>query len=272
MSNLTKGEIEERLLRGKLIRNPRRLGDGNFDIEVDSYDLGAGTAVWKQPAEQGSGAEVRTLECLTEEETAGQPTVTVQPGQMIFVITREDVLMPTDICGTVYSRNNLALAGILALNAGHVDPGYEGPIAIRLINLRSTPWTLTLGDGIFTITFQTVDPPVDEQFNYKRRVTQVEMIRRVCQTADAALSNALYDLYAFDVDRRLNEFKASALADFTRERDERWVKREEILSVILRAVCNNFLKWLVTSIVIIAGIATVVSAVLTVLQYLTANP
>ena len=73
--------------------------------------------------------------------------------------------MPSCLCGTVYSRNSLALAGILALNAGHVDPGYKGPIAIRLINLRATPWTLTLGQAIFTITFQTVDPnPCDPAY------------------------------------------------------------------------------------------------------------
>ena len=57
------------------------------------------------------------------------------------------------------------MAGILALNAGHIDPGYDGPIVIRLINIRSIPWVLTMGDPIFTVVFQTLnyEAPIGRQ-------------------------------------------------------------------------------------------------------------
>ena len=157
MNVLNRRQIEECLRKRELLRNPRRMSDGNFDIEKDSYDLAAGTAIWKTPTRDPSGGDVKTLRYVQRPSNDSQPTVTVQPGQMIFVVTLEDIVMPQNLCGTVYSRNKLALAGILALNAGHVDSGYDGPIVIRLINLRAIPWTLTLGDPIFTITFQTVD-------------------------------------------------------------------------------------------------------------------
>ena len=153
MGVLNRQEIEDYLGREQLILRPRPGKNGpRYDIENASYDLSAGTAIWKTPTSDRYGGNIETRRYSTESSGTVQPTVTVQPGQMIFVVTREDISMPLDLCGTVYSRNSIALAGILALNAGHVDPGYKGPIAIRLINLRATPWTLTLGAAIFTIT------------------------------------------------------------------------------------------------------------------------
>ena len=244
--------IEGYLRKGQLILNPRAgQNSREFDIENDSYDLSAGTAIWKQPTGNRNEATVKTRCYLPESSGDSQPTVTVQPGQMIFVVTREDILMTSDLCGTVYSRNSIALDGILALNAGHVDSGYQGPIAIRLINLRAIPWTLTLGEAIFTITFQTVDRnPLDDP-SHDRHYSQEQMIKRVRETANAALSNALYDLYRFDIEQRLNEFKSQALEQFRKERDERWVRREELWSVLL----NIWWKKTLAAIVIVAVVA-----------------
>lgn len=201
MGVLNRDEIERRLKKGGLLRNPRLSEDGRFDVEADSYDLTAGKALWKESTRKGRkgrGGPVETLSFLPGQPRDKQPTVTIQPGQMIFVITREDILMPLDLCGTVYSRNNVAMAGILALNAGHVDPGYDGPIVIRLINLRAIAWTLTLGESIFTIVFQTLDVGPEDKLIGHRKISQDEMLMNVRKTADMALSNALYDLYASD--------------------------------------------------------------------------
>lgn len=244
MTVLNRRQIDQRLRKRELLRNPRRKPDGHFDVEKDSYDLAAGTAIWKNPTRDPSGGNVETVQYVQQPSAVPQPTVTVQPGQMIFVVTLEDILMPQNLCGTVYSRNSLALRGILALNAGHVDSGYEGPIAIRLINLRAIPWTLTLGDPIFTITFQKVDPDPDADPRDNRHISQEEMILRVRETANAALSNALYDLYSVNVDQRLNEFrtvdvnqrlhefKTAALAQFEDLRDQRWVRKDQIWAVL----------------------------------------
>ena len=45
MGVLTRDEIERRLQKGGLIRNPRHSEDGQFDIQADSYDLAAGKAL-----------------------------------------------------------------------------------------------------------------------------------------------------------------------------------------------------------------------------------
>ena len=219
MGVLNRQAIEEYLRNEQLILNPRPEKNGPpFDIENASYDLSAGTAIWKTPTSDRYGGNIETRSYSPDLAGNVQPTVTVQPGQMIFLVTREDIPMPSCLCGTVYSRNSLALAGILALNAGHVDPGYKGPIAIRLINLRATPWTLALGEAIFTITFQTVDHNPSDPVSARRKETQESVISRVRGTADAALSNALYDLYQVDIEKRLIEFKSEARDEFMKAR------------------------------------------------------
>ena len=255
MGVLNSQAIERYLRKRQLILNPRPGQNGRqYDIQNDSYDLSAGTAVWKTPISDRYGGNVETRSYSPEPPGNVQPTVTVQPGQMIFVVTREDILMPPDLCGTVYSRNSLALAGILALNAGHVDPGYQGPIVIRLINLRAIPWTLTLGAPIFTITFQTVDRDPSDLPIHDRHYSQDDMIARVRETANAALSNALYDLYQVDVEKRLNEFKSQALDEF---RKEGGIKRDEIWSVLLDAWWKKILAGLLYVTAVAAPIVAV---------------
>ena len=267
MNMLNRVDIEQRLRKQELLRNPRRKADGNFDVEKDSYDLAAGTAIWKNPVSGSSGGGVETLYYVPQPSTLPQPTVTVQPGQMIFVVTLEDLAMPQDVCGTVYPRNSLALRGILALNAGHIDSGYYGPIAIRLINLRAVPWTLTLGDPIFTTVFQKVQPIPDFDKSEDRRITQEEMILRVRETANAALSNALYDLYSVNVDLRLNEFKMATMSEFTDIRDETWVRKDQLWGLVFNTWWKKTLAGLAIVLPTLAAGGALVAAVFAALEY-----
>ena len=257
MGVLTKKQIEDRVNNGQLLRRPRKDGDGQLDIEADSYDLAAGTAIWKEFGVNRNEQKVITLKHNPDLSRAEQLTVSVQPGQMVFVVTQEDVLMPMDLCGTVYSRNNLALKGILALNAGHVDSGYEGPIAIRLINMRATPWTLALGDPIFTIAFQTLDELPEEGTTVGRKESQETMIARVRDTADSALSNALFDLYASAMEIRLNEYRANTLAELERKGDKRWVQIDRMWAVLFNSGWKKFVGITLSLSTFAAGVAGV---------------
>ena len=257
MGVLTKRQIENRTNNGELLRNPRKDDNGQLDIEADSYDLAAGTVIWKEPGTKRDEQRVITLSHDPSLSRSEQPTISVQPGQMVFIVTLEDVLMPPDLCGTVYSRNNLALRGILALNAGHVDSGYEGPIAIRLINLRATPWTLSLGEPIFTIAFQTLDEEPESSTAAGRQESQDSMIARVRDTADSALSNALYDLYASEMERRLHEYRANTLAELQRDGDKRWVQIDRMWAVLFNSGWKKLVGIALTLSTVAAGVAGV---------------
>ena len=56
MSVLNRPAIKAYLDRGELIRNPRKKPNSReYDLENDSYDLSAGTAIWKQQRPDGHG-------------------------------------------------------------------------------------------------------------------------------------------------------------------------------------------------------------------------
>jgi deoxycytidine triphosphate deaminase len=245
MSTLGQDELRVRIAKGQLIRNPRRTVEGAIDLQPASYDLSAGHAVWSEP--QGTGDAVKEAQWNAAATPEAQPTVTLQPGQMMSIMTLEDLVIPRDLCATVYSRNSLALKGIFAFNAGHVDPGYDGPIVIRLINLRVRPFTITLGEAIFTVVFhhiQTHDTEY-ERLPGRQPVTRAAMIKRVRDFADVALSNALFDLYAQQISKRLDEHRGETLRYLQSELDKEFVKQEKLGPALL--------KWGWAKILLIAG-------------------
>ncbi len=192
MSIITKNELKQLISNNELILNVR-LKENEPDVENASYDLMAGVAICKK--ENKRVFEKRISEYVYNPNSQKKETATLKPGQMMFVITHELIKMPLNLCATVYSRNSLALKGILALNAGHIDPGYEGPISIKLINLSSVDFTLTLGDPIYTIVFTRVSETPDYQSVLTKRViSKDEMVKKVIDATNISLNNALYDL------------------------------------------------------------------------------
>lgn len=195
MGILTKKQIVEYLKKNELIKDARKKDDGStFDVEAASYDLSVGIVVKKRENCNIFQKRTQKFELQPQnEKKKKRDTITLGPGQMLFVITHEEIMMPENLCGTVYSRNSLAQKGILALNAGHIDPGFCGPITIKLINLRSIDYTFKLGDPIFTIVFQTIDDK-DGAPGSKRVISKEDTLKRVFEATDVSLNNALYDL------------------------------------------------------------------------------
>lgn len=246
MGVLTKTEIEAYLRKNDLLSNPRLTDDGEFDIQPDSYDLTAGKALWKD----SDGNVSRPLLYDPSLPPSKQETRSLRPGEMVFVITHEDILMPKDLCATVYTKNRLAMAGILALNAGHVDPGYRGPIVIRLINIRSEPWVLTMGKSIFTIVFQTLNEEVPDG---RAPISEKEMLEKVQESASNSLGNALYDLYALEVERRLLDHQSNVEEKLRRVMADEFVRRSDFWSVFFQTVWSRIAA-VIVSVAIIGGI------------------
>jgi deoxycytidine triphosphate deaminase len=197
MGVLTKPELFRRINNEDLIKNHSI----SSCLQGSSYDLCAGTIIWKD----SDTKEVKTLHYDNSVPLDEQRHTTLQPGQMLLVVTKEEIGMPLDLSATVYSRNQLARDGILALNAGHVDPGYEGPIIIRLINLRAISYTLKLGNPIYTIVFQKLDAPIDISLKHSA-VSRAESITKATRSVDESLANPLYDLALLSAFMKKDEF------------------------------------------------------------------
>ena len=105
-------------------------------LQSCSYDLRVGT-IYKEGI-------------MIEDE----PSVNIEPGEIVAIFTLESVNLPNDMFATVFPINKQSSEGFMVLNPGHIDPGYKGIISVKAINLRKNQLPIMRGEKIFTIIFE----------------------------------------------------------------------------------------------------------------------
>jgi|GEM_PF-2082474 len=230
MPLLDKGEISNLIDAGWLVLNHARDDSGNPKVEPASYDLRAGVVIWKEEK-----TSIIQQKSFAENDSGSAELITLKPGQMVFVITHEELKLPLYVAGTVYSRNKLQKENVLALNAGHVDPGYQGPIIIRLINLGAVPWTFRLGDAVFTVAFHTVMVS-DGAVGHPARSKSV-MVEAATQAARNAFSNPFHDLYEIQIQLQLGEHYSKVGSELRKQFADEFFRKNQVtqLAVLLLA-------------------------------------
>lgn len=250
MGILTKSEIIHKIKNEKLIIDAH-FENGEPVVEPASYDLRAGIIIWK---ESGNNKEIKRKDYNPAVSLDKQEMVTIQPGQVMFVITREMVNLPLDMCGTVYAKNEFSRAGILLFTTGHVDPGIQCPIVIRLVNLRATPYALTLGHPIYTIVFHMLQAYTGGTPARHENISMLQTIDRTKHSAEQALDNALYDLSLLSSFIKKDEFEKIAS-------QYNYIKENEWGKAAWKWIRGNSLKafgWLVA---ILVFLATIIGAI-----------
>lgn len=69
----------------------------------------------------------------------------VEPGEVVFVMSKEKLILPNDIYIQLSPKRSLAHDGIELLGGLTVDPGYEGYLVFGLYNVSGTPFKLKPG-------------------------------------------------------------------------------------------------------------------------------
>jgi hypothetical protein len=83
----------------------------------------------------------------------------IPPQGMVKVISRERVAMPLDRIGYVLVKTALCNKGILALNTGIVDSGFEGKLTSTLINFGKNEQYLSTQTAFSRLTVHRLDSP-----------------------------------------------------------------------------------------------------------------
>lgn len=86
----------------------------------------------------------------------------IGPAETLVVMTRENITMPSDVCGTYAPLFRLAKQGVMLLNASIVEPGYSGPLSCFLANFSAGPVTLRQDAPIAKILFHKISGPPAE--------------------------------------------------------------------------------------------------------------
>lgn len=106
-----------------------------------------------------------------EKMTRQGQTLSLPPGGVAHIESKERFNMPDNIMGFLVPRNKYSERGLLMLNAGHVDPGWRDVdpkrrggayLTLEIINLREEHFRLTVGeDRPFSIVFHYMHTKTD---------------------------------------------------------------------------------------------------------------
>jgi deoxycytidine triphosphate deaminase len=91
------------------------------------------------------------------------------------VLSEERFCLPMDITGYALVKTSLCNEGLLALNIGIIDPGYEGKLSSALVNFGKNNRLLCSGETFLRLTFHRTTP-VDAKTKPKASVDE-EYIR-----------------------------------------------------------------------------------------------
>lgn len=77
----------------------------------------------------------------------------LKPRGIVWVSSNERFKIPKDITAIATLRTTWTHNGILALNVGIVDPGWDGPLATAVVNFSKNSFTVTKGSQFFRLIF-----------------------------------------------------------------------------------------------------------------------
>lgn len=77
----------------------------------------------------------------------------VEPGEVVFVLSREELKLPNDIYIQLSPKRSLAQDGIELLGGLTIDPSYEGYLVFGLYNVSGTRFPLTPGRNLVGANF-----------------------------------------------------------------------------------------------------------------------
>jgi dUTPase len=124
------------LLSGEEIKSLKLVENSSDDnlYRASTYDLSIGEII---PAGSVSGGSEYRL----------------PSGGTVRVVSKELLKMPNEITGHALLKNELCRKGVLAINIGVIDPGFEGPISSILINFGRESVVVKQGDPFMRISF-----------------------------------------------------------------------------------------------------------------------
>ena len=93
--------------------------------------------------------------------------ITVPPRATFFVISKEKLCIPLDICGSVSLAFGLIKKGIIFAVQPPIDPGYHGAIVALLHNMSDEELILEHGRHILNVVYYKLESAVSAEDAYK---------------------------------------------------------------------------------------------------------
>lgn len=135
------GDVLESRIRSDSLVSPFR----REAFRGSSYELLTGKIV------RADAASVSLFDDGVGGDTA--EIVSLAPREVVTIVSREIVRCPDDMTYVTDLSANLTDGGLIAVGAPIVEPGYEGPVAVTVMNLSPAPKALSLKDPFLRMRF-----------------------------------------------------------------------------------------------------------------------
>lgn len=137
---ITGNDLREAIQSGTLIEdaNPHSVEGIKYDFCLSNRIL---KACFGRPIDASSLQQSELLKLV------------VEPNEVVFVMSKERLILPPNIIAQLSPKRKLSQAGILTLGGLTIDPGYKGRLLIGFLNISSTPFNLIPGKKIIGATF-----------------------------------------------------------------------------------------------------------------------
>lgn len=151
----------------------------------------------------------------------------VDPGKMIWIRTREQVKIPTNMVGFWWQTNSLSRQGLMLVNMSMVEPGYEGDLACLFVNFGNQRIPINGDTSIAKMVFVDIRGEVTHPFQgHGSRAQYDESLHRLAlnqpssflQVGDLATSLDKQKQAAIgEIDEKLRKAVTDAVAEFKQD-------------------------------------------------------
>ncbi|MGB2761935.1 MAG: dCTP deaminase [Minisyncoccales bacterium] len=89
----------------------------------------------------------------------------LEPKQFVIAVTKEEIILPSDIMGRLDGRSSLGRLGLVVHStAARFDPGWAGKAVMEFGNLGIMPLILYPGMRVCAMTFETISSSVETPY------------------------------------------------------------------------------------------------------------
>jgi dCTP deaminase len=193
MKQLRDLDIVKKILEGKIVKNGLPDPYCTYNSETDKwYEVNSPV----QPA----SLDLHVGEIyLPDKSQKSRDKYCLSSGQTVIITTSEELFLPSNISAFGFPPDNLSQNGIIMVNLGHIDPGWEGRIKFILINVGKEDYPIKKNDVVATFLFYELEG--DVKVNYSQRRPNISF---PIQPDIKNLTSVLYKDF-LDVDKRAND-------------------------------------------------------------------
>lgn len=136
-----------------------------YDVAIGGIFVPYDRAEWKE-----SGLKGTSTTPMTEYELPAQGTA--------LIISREKLNVPKDIFGEALPKSKLCEDGLLVLNTGLIDPGFNNYLIATVLNFSQNSISLKQGDRFLRLVFTTVPFNVETAEKLRNFDNRSELVKK----------------------------------------------------------------------------------------------